>query len=201
MSSSRSSSAISSKTSPSRSPSPIQPILNNGRTDSQRTSTDGAPILPNPSSLGRSSHSKRTRIDRQSIEDIEHPLQAQNISSRRKRMGREMLRFLSDGLKEPPSRHGSFNSYSCNSPVERAPNTTRGPQSQPTRNQTKSVVDGSVRSASAQIDIQRAGHADLDPSDTVHSGDQQSSRDSGRRLPSVHTILADSTQKRTPPRD
>ena len=59
-----------------------------------------AVLLPHPAHTMSSRRARgRNQIDQDCIRDIEHPLKAPWITSRRSRMGKRMFRFLSGGLE------------------------------------------------------------------------------------------------------
>ncbi|KAL9127319.1 MAG: hypothetical protein Q9217_003781 [Psora testacea] len=195
-SSSTSSPASSFETSKSRSQSRSRLGSINRPPDSRQQPIDTLSILPNPSNLlGRSSRTKRNHIDRQTIEDIEHPLQPPNTSRRQKRMGQKIYRFLSDGRGEPVNTRSTLVNYASNPPQSRAPGAARDLQLNPTRTSRNADPSENIHLPFPKEDSQRFGNRSQSNSSNPDPRELRTLTRDTERLPSVRTILADCSQE------
>ena len=170
------------------SPSSSRRELNQfNRHPSYHNPSTGMPsTLPDPSRISRSSCARRNHIDRQSIKDIEHSLQAPNTSQRRKRMGKRMLQLLSPEHAKATIQNDPASYNLSGSPHPRTPDGHSG------RTPRKSHTPEYTRLPSPRNAGQHCRESSLRGDENAHAGNLQTSRDSGSgRLPSVHTILAE----------
>ena len=181
--------------SPSHSrPSPIY-----GPLQSREAFMDTSSLLPNPSNLGHSSYTKRNHIDRQSIEDVERPLQAPNTSRRRKRMRQKMLHYLSPDRGEFRNQYSPAVQGSNNQLHAKIPAVAQSLQPSPTNTTQEPNPSESIRLAPppGKADEQPQGKT-LDARSPGDVSGPQAHKGGNGRLPGVQAILSGNTYQDRP---